>query len=114
MNISRRKRCLSGRKKYSKTRKHYLKKRHSRQKRRITQRSKRGGVPNNIIDDTLIRLPHTRQNIINGYAMSIARNPDHYDFFTHRLEIFLNSRNFEQVSPEELNNAIQSAQERLM
>lgn len=82
----------------------------NRRNRNRKTRNRRGGVPNNIVDDTLIRLPHTRQNIINGYAMSIARNPAHYDFFSHRLEIFLNSRNFEQVSPEELNSAIQTAQ----
>ena len=76
---------------------------------------KRGGVPNNnnIFDDTLVRLPYTRQNIINGYAMSIARNPDNYEFYMERLNIFLDSENHEQVTPEELNTAVQIAQQRL-
>lgn len=110
---------LRNRRRHSLTKKYSKKdkKRTTRQKRttrrRRTNRNKRGGVPNNNVDDTLVRLPYTRQNIINGYAMSIARNPDNYYFYLDRLNIFLNNENYNQVLPEELNIAVQNAQQRL-
>lgn len=94
-----------------------IQKRRQRRQRRQNTRTmhKRGGVPNNnnIFDDALVRLPYTRQNIINGYAMSIARNPENYEFYMERLNIFLDSENHEHVTPEELNTAVQIAQQRL-
>jgi hypothetical protein len=64
-------------------------------------------IPQNILRHPLIRLPHTRQNIIRGYAREIYSDDANRQGYIEALNDHLAREGFLPVTSNEINDALQ-------
>jgi hypothetical protein len=83
------------------------KRRRTSNRRTINTRNHRGGVPNQVLREPLIRLPHTRINIIRGYVRELYEEPDRREEYIQALNEHLDRENFENATENEINVELQ-------
>ena len=82
-------------------------KRRTSNRKTINRRNHRGGVPNQVLRQPLIRLPHTRINIIRGYVRELYEEPDRREEYIQALNEHLERENFENATENEINVELQ-------